>query len=73
LRPVAFLLHQGSPSDAKIYEKILEELKRRRIARNGDKIIFDRGYYSYKNYVLGISKFKIVSGIFPRKNLKRGN
>jgi len=42
----------------KNYEKILEELKRRRIARNGDKIIFDRGYYSYKNYVLGISKFK---------------
>jgi hypothetical protein len=71
LRPVAFLLHQGSPSDAKIYEKILEELKRRRIARNGDKIIFDRGYYSYKNYVLGILKFKIVPGIFPRKNLKK--
>ena len=72
LRPVAFLLHQGSPSDAKIYENILEELKRRRIARNGDKIIFDRGYYSYKNYVLGISKFKIDPGIFPRKNLKKG-
>jgi hypothetical protein len=72
LRPVAFLVHQGSPSDAKIYEKILEELKRRRVARNGDKIIFDRGYYSYKNYVMGISKFKIVPGIFPRKNLKNG-
>jgi hypothetical protein len=72
LRPVAFLLQQGSPSDAKIYEKILEELKRRRIARKGDKIIFDSGYYSYKNYVLGISKFKIVSGILPRKNLKNG-
>jgi hypothetical protein len=72
LRPVAFLVHQGSPSDAKIYEKILEELKKRRVARNGDKIIFDRGYYSYKNYVMGISKFKIVPGIFPRKNLKRG-
>jgi hypothetical protein len=73
LRPVAFLLQQGSPSDAKIYEKILEELKRRRIARNGDKIIFDRGYYSYKNYVLGISKFKIIPVIFPRKNLKKRN
>ncbi|MHC1635684.1 MAG: hypothetical protein ACXQTS_03550 [Candidatus Methanospirareceae archaeon] len=36
LRPVAFLLHQGSPNDAKIYEKILEELRRKRIARNGD-------------------------------------
>ena len=39
LRPVAFLLHQGSPCDAKIYEEILEELKR----------IFDKGYYGYKN------------------------
>ena len=28
LRPVAFLLHQGSPCDAKIYEEILEELKK---------------------------------------------
>jgi len=43
LRPVAFLLHQGSPCDAKIYEEILEELKRRRIARDGDTIIFDPG------------------------------
>ena len=30
LMPVAFLFHQGSPSDAKLYEEILEELKRRR-------------------------------------------
>ncbi|MCD6214697.1 MAG: transposase, partial [Candidatus Desulfofervidus sp.] len=70
LRPVAFLLHQGSPSDAKIYEEILEELKRRRIARDGDTIIFDKGYYGYKNYAMGISRFKVISVIFPRKNFK---
>ena len=70
LRPVAFLLHQGSPGDAKIYEEILEELKRRRIARDGDTIIFDKGYYGYKNYVLGISRFKVIPVIFPRKNFK---
>ncbi|OFV65766.1 MAG: hypothetical protein SBU_001349 [Candidatus Syntrophoarchaeum butanivorans] len=40
------ILHQGSPGDAKIYEEILEELKRRRIARNGDTIILDKGYCS---------------------------
>jgi len=70
LRPVAFLLHQGSPGDAKIYEEILEELKRRRIARDGDTIIFDKGYYGYKNYAMGISRFKVISVIFPRKNFK---
>ncbi|RJS84358.1 IS5/IS1182 family transposase, partial [Methanophagales archaeon] len=70
LRPVAFLLHQGSPSDAKIYKEILEELKRRRIARDGDTIIFDKGYYGYKNYAMVISRFKLIPVIFPRKNFK---
>jgi len=70
LRPVAFLLHQGSPGDAKIYEEILEELKRRRIARDGDTIIFDKGYYGYKNYAMVIYRFKVIPVIFPRKNFK---
>jgi hypothetical protein len=70
LRPIAFLLHQESPNDAKIYKEILEELKRRRIARNGDTIVFDKGYYSYKNYLMGISRFKIIPLIFPKKNFK---
>ena len=70
LMPVAFLLHQGSPSDAKLYEEILEELKRRRIARDGDTIIFDKGYYGYKNYAMVIYRFKVIPVIFPRKNFK---
>ena len=49
---------------AKIYKEILEELKRRRIARNSDTVAFDKGYYGYKNYVMGISRFKIVPLIF---------
>ena len=68
LMPVAFLLHQGSPGDAKLYEEILEELKRRRIARDGDTIISDKGYYGYKNYIIGISRFKVIPAIFPRKD-----
>jgi hypothetical protein len=28
------------------------------------------GYYSYKNYQIGISKYKIVSLIFPKENFK---
>jgi len=66
--PVAFLLHQGSPSDAKLYEEILEELKRRKIARDGDTIISDKEYYVYKNYTMGIFRFKVISAIFPRKD-----
>ena len=65
---VAFLLHQGSPGDAKIYEEILEELKRRRIARDGDTIIFNKGYCGYKNYAMGISRFKVIS--VTKKNFK---
>ena len=68
LMPVAFLLHQGSPGDAKLYEEILEELKRRGIDRDGDTIISDKGYYGYKNYTMGISRFKVISAIFPRKD-----
>jgi len=67
---VAFLLHQGSPNDDKLYEEILKELKRRKIARDGDTIIFDKGYSAYKNYAMGISRFKVISVIFPRKNFK---
>jgi len=68
LMPVAFLLHQGSPGDAKLYEEILEELKRRKIARDRDTIIYDKGYYGYKNYTMGISRFKVIPAIFPRKD-----
>ena len=64
------MLHQGSPGDAKIYEEILEELKRRKIARDGDTIIFDKGYSACKNYAMGISRFKVIPVIFPRKDFK---
>lgn len=70
LKPVGFLLHRGSPNDAKLYREILEELKRRRIARNGDTIICDKGYYSYLNYVAGIARFKIVPLVFVKRTFK---
>jgi len=38
--------------------------------RKGDIIIMDKGYYSYSNYLVGISRFKIVPLIFPRKDFK---
>jgi hypothetical protein len=70
LKPVAFLLHRGSPNDAKLFGAILEELKRRRIARGGDTIICDKGYSSYKNCLLGIARFKVIPVIFTKRNFK---
>jgi hypothetical protein len=54
----------------KIFSKIMENLKKRRIIRKNDIIIFDRGYYSYNNYQIGIFKYKIVPLIFPKENFK---
>jgi len=67
MKPLAFLLHSGSPHDAPLFHQIMEELKIRRLIRKGDTIIFDRGYYDYDHYVEGILKYKIVPIIFPKK------
>jgi len=44
----------------------MEELKRRRIARRGDVIVMDKGFYAYRNYLIGINEYMIVPLIFPR-------
>lgn len=67
LRPLAILIHPGSPNDAKIFDEIMFELKRRRLIKKGQLIIADKGFYSAKNYLIGINKYKIVPLIFPRK------
>lgn len=67
---MAFLIHEGSPHDSKIYIEILEELRRRHIMHRGDTIIIDKGYYSYQNYQLGVSRYKIVPLIFAKSNFK---
>lgn len=71
LMPRCFLLHPGSPSDAQLYDEILQELRRRRLARNGDLVVCDKGYFSYTNYMKGIARYKIVPGIFPKVNTPR--
>jgi hypothetical protein len=68
--PVAIIIHSGAPHDSKLFNEIMENLRRRRIIRKGDIIIFDKGYYSYQNYQIGISKYKIVPLIFPKENFK---
>ena len=71
MNPVCILIHSGAPNDAKLFDEIMENLQKRRIIQKGDTIIFDKGYYSYKNYQLGISKYKIVPFIFPKENFNK--
>jgi len=68
LHPVCILLHPGSPHDSVLYESVMTELKRRRITRIGDLVVFDKGYYSYGNYIHGIFQFNVVPLIFSKKN-----
>ena len=71
MNPICILIHSGAPGDAKLFDEIMENLQKRRIIEKGDTLIFDKEYYSYENYQIGISKYKIVPFIFPRDNFKR--
>lgn len=70
LIPLAFLVHSGSPNDARVFPEIMDELKRRKIIRAEDTVVFDRGYYSYGNYALGVREYKVVPLIFPKKTFQ---
>lgn len=66
MQPLAMLMHEGTPNDALIFDEIMNKLKIRRIIRNGDKIFFDKGYFSKENYQIAITKYKTSPLIFPR-------
>jgi len=66
MQPLTMLIHEGSPNDAKIFDEIMHELKRRKISRRGDRILFDKGYFSKNNYQTAITKHKTAVLIFPR-------
>ena len=68
LAPVSIFIHPGAPSDARIFEQILEELERRGLIKKGDKLYFDKGYFALMNYYIAINKYKIVPLIFPKSN-----
>ena len=68
--PVSILIHPGSPNDTKIFDEVLKELRRRRLIKPKDIIYFDKGYFSHKNYEIGINKYKIIPVIFPKKVFK---
>jgi hypothetical protein len=68
LKPLLFLLHPANRHEAKIFDQIMNELRRRRIARMGDTVIMDKGFYAYRNYLSGINEYRVVPLIFPRSN-----
>jgi hypothetical protein len=68
LKPLAFIVNEANVSEYTVFPQILEELQRRRKIRARDILYFDKGYYSYENYVIGIAKYKIVPAIFPKIN-----
>ena len=68
--PISILIHPGSPNDSKIFDEVLKELKRRNLIKPKDLIYFDRGYFSYENYKIGINKYKIIPVIFPKEIFK---
>ena len=70
LKPLTFLLHPANRHEARIFNEVMEELKRRRILRLKDVLIFDRGFYAYRNYLIGINEYRVIPLIFPRKNFK---
>ena len=70
LTPLAIMIHRGSPNDSRLFTEVMDELSRRRIIREGDVLVFDKGYYSYQHYADGIIRYKVVPLIFPRNNFK---
>jgi hypothetical protein len=71
LTPLFFHVYPANIHESRIYPLILEMLKRRKLIRFGDAIIMDRGFYAYKNYLIGI-RYGIVPLIIPREKFRFG-
>ncbi len=65
-KPVCILIHNGLSNTQKSLDEILEK-HTKVVPYPRDIIIFDKVYYSYKNYAKGILKYKIVPFIFPKE------
>ena len=68
--PLFFHIYPANIHESRIFHLILEILKRKRLIRFGDSIIMDRGFYAYKNYLIGI-RYGIVPLIIPRVNFRQ--
>jgi len=70
-QPLTMLFHPGAVHDSQIYLEILADLKRRRILKKEDLILADKGYFSFKNYRIGLMDYKIVPLIRPKKDTRK--
>ena len=52
-------------------KEVLKNLKQSKIIRPLYMLLFDKGYFSYDNYKIGIINYRIISLIFPRENYKK--
>ena len=68
MMPVLFIIHPGSPHDSQIFSEILEQMKKHHLLHHNDKILADRGYYSYKNYEICLKKYHIQPLILTKSN-----
>jgi hypothetical protein len=69
LTPLFFHVYPANVHESHMYPLILEMLKRRKLIRFGDAIIMDRGFYAYKNYLIGI-RYGVIPLIIPRKHFR---
>jgi len=69
LTPVFFHIYPANIHESRIYPVILEMLKRGKLIRFGDAVIMDRGFYGYRNYLIGL-RYGIIPLIIPRKNFR---
>ena len=68
MMPVLFIIHPGSPHDSQIFPEVLEQMKKHHLLHHNDKILADRGYYSYENYEIGLKKYHIQPLILTKSN-----
>lgn len=69
--PVYFMIESGSPNDTIMVSKILPILRRKKIIKRGDRILFDRGYYSYENYKIALQKYKVIPLILIKEKFDK--
>ncbi|AIY91152.1 IS4 family transposase [Geoglobus acetivorans] len=67
LAPLFFHVYPANVHESRIYPLILEMLKRRGLIRFGDATIMDKGFYGYKNYLIGV-RYGVVPLTIPKKN-----
>ncbi|MBO8183513.1 MAG: transposase [Archaeoglobus sp.] len=69
LTPLFFHVYPANVHESRIYPLILEMLRRRKLIRFGDSILMDKGFYAYKNYLIGI-RYGVIPLIIPKKNFR---